>query len=166
MYLWKLLNQLEEYARNLCYIFGKSFCFNESDCHRKSKHFPFQCACNENETLASYVKGYYNAYEVERMEEFIVFKGALEISSYLEHKIDALINLKVLLYLNIVLITIRMKILILLNMSRGFFLIKKRLMPCRKMWKKKLLKLKAHLMKKRKRVMNKRRIYLLMTVTL
>ena len=89
MYLWKLLNQLEEYARNLCYIFGKSFCFNESDCHRKSKHFPFQCACNENETLASYVKGYYNAYEVERMEEFIVFKGALEISSYLEHKIDA-----------------------------------------------------------------------------
>ena len=35
------------------------------------------------------VKVYYNAYEVERMEEFIVFKGALEISSYLEHKTDA-----------------------------------------------------------------------------
>ena len=26
---------------------------------------------------------------MERIEEFIVFKGALEISSYLEHKIDA-----------------------------------------------------------------------------
>ena len=88
-YLWKVISQLETYAIDLCSIFDKSFCFDESECHRKSKHFSFQCTCNVNETLASYVKGYYSAYEVERIEEFIVFKDALEISSFLEHKIDA-----------------------------------------------------------------------------
>ena len=107
-------------------MFGKSFCFNESDFHRKSKHFPFQCACNEYVTLASYAKGFYNAYEVERMEEFIVFilRVHLKLVLILSIKLMSLINAEVLLYLNIVLITIRMKILILLNISIGFFLTK------------------------------------------
>ena len=85
IYLWKLINQLEMYARNLCSIFDKSFCCDESECHMNFKHFPFQCACNVNETLASYVKGYYNCYDVERIEEFAAFKGAYEIASFLQN---------------------------------------------------------------------------------
>jgi hypothetical protein len=82
-HLWELLNQLEKYAKNLCLIFGKSFCNDESGCHVRFKHFPFQCACNDNEALASYIKGYCNAYEVERMEEFIAYKVSLTIMSSL-----------------------------------------------------------------------------------
>ena len=89
LHLWKLINQLEMYARNLCSIFDISFCCDESECHMNFKHFPFQCACNVNETLASYVKGYYNCYDVERIEEFVAFKGAYEIASFLQNIDDA-----------------------------------------------------------------------------
>ena len=60
IYLWKLIKQLESYARNLCSIYDKSFCCDESSCHMMFKHLPFQCACNDNEILASHAKGYYN----------------------------------------------------------------------------------------------------------
>ena len=53
------------------------------------KHLPFQCACNDNEILSSYAKGYYNYYDVERIEEFVAFKGAYEITSLLENVDDA-----------------------------------------------------------------------------
>ena len=49
------------------------------------KHLPFQCACNDNEILASYAKGYYNFYEVEKVEIFVIFKGAYEIAGYIQN---------------------------------------------------------------------------------
>ena len=39
--------------------------------------------------LSSYAKGYYNYYDVERIEEFVAFKGAYEIASLLENVDDA-----------------------------------------------------------------------------
>ena len=53
------------------------------------KHLPFQCACNDNETIASYVKGNYDFDDVEQIEEFIAWKGAYEITSLLENIDDA-----------------------------------------------------------------------------
>ena len=40
------------------------------------KYLPFQCAGNDNETLASYAKANYDFYYVEPIEEFIVWKEA------------------------------------------------------------------------------------------
>src|SRR3954471_4353569 len=82
-----------------------------------------------------------------------------------------LMNMRFMRYLNFALIITRKQMAIFLNISIGAFHKWKRLMPCRSLWKKKLLKLEAHYMKKR-RVMNKRRkngsthAYLLMRVTL
>ena len=42
-------------------------------------HLPFSCEFNDNETLASYARGIYDYYDVERIEEFVVSKGAYEI---------------------------------------------------------------------------------------
>src|SRR3954463_1368403 len=53
------------------------------------KHLPFQCWCNDNETLASYTKGHYDFFDVEQIEEFVVFKGAYEIASFVENIVDA-----------------------------------------------------------------------------
>ena len=35
--------------------------------------------------LSSYDKGYYNYYDVERIEEFVAYKGAYEIASFLQN---------------------------------------------------------------------------------
>ena len=47
----------------------------------KAPHLPFSCKFNDNETLASYDRGIYDYYDVERIEEFVAFKGACEIES-------------------------------------------------------------------------------------
>ena len=44
-------------------------------------HLPFSCELNDNETLASYARGIYDYYDVERIEEFVAFMGAYEIES-------------------------------------------------------------------------------------
>ena len=44
-------------------------------------HLPFSCKFNDNETLASYANSIYDYYDVERVEEFVAFKGAYEIES-------------------------------------------------------------------------------------
>src|SRR4051812_35448529 len=67
-----------------------------------------------------------------------------------------LTNLRVLLYLTIVW-KITMQIIILLIILRESLPQRKRLMFCRTLWKKKLMKLKAPWMKKRRRVTNNRR---------
>ena len=44
-------------------------------------HLPFSCEFNDNETLATYATHIYDYYDVERIEEFVAFKGACEIES-------------------------------------------------------------------------------------
>src|SRR4051812_29448607 len=53
------------------------------------KHLPFQCWCNDNETLVSYTKGHYDFFYVAQIEEFVVFKGAYEIASFVKNIEDA-----------------------------------------------------------------------------
>ena len=48
-HLWKLKNKLDSYARNLCSIYNKSYCYDESCCGLRFNHLPFQCAFNDNE---------------------------------------------------------------------------------------------------------------------
>src|SRR3954464_7770868 len=55
----------------------------------RHKHLAFQCEYNDDETLASYAKGNYDFYDVEHIEEFVAFKGAYEITSFLENIDDA-----------------------------------------------------------------------------
>ena len=76
---------LETYVLNMINL----FCFDESSCYMELQHLPFQCGCNDNETLASYTKGHYDFFDVEQIEEFVAFKGAYEISSLLEDIDDA-----------------------------------------------------------------------------
>ena len=81
IHLWKIINTLNNYARDLCLNYDISYCCDESSCSMNFKHLPFQCTGNDNETLASYAKGNYDFYDVEPIEEFIAWKGAYEISS-------------------------------------------------------------------------------------
>src|SRR3954470_18142076 len=55
-----------------------------------------------------------------------------------------LMNMRLMIYLNFALIITRKKMAIFLNILIDSFQKRKRLMPCRSLWKKKLLKLEAH----------------------
>ena len=50
----------------------------------KVRHLSFSCEFSDNETFASYTNGRYDYYDVERIEEFVAFKGAYEIESMFE----------------------------------------------------------------------------------
>ena len=84
-HLWVQIYKLNCFARNLCSTYDESYCFNESFCCRRHKHLPFQCDYNDNETLAAYAKGNYDFGNLERIEEFFVFKGAYEIGGYIQN---------------------------------------------------------------------------------
>src|ERR1041384_6500248 len=86
---WGLIHELYDYARNLCSIYDISFCRDESCCFMRHKHLAFQCEYNDDETLASYAKGNYDFYDAEQIEEFVIFKGAYEITSFLKNINDA-----------------------------------------------------------------------------
>src|SRR3954469_25248731 len=172
IHLWKQIHQLYEYARNLCSKYNISFCRDESCCFMRHKHLAFQCEYNEYKTLASYAKRNYDFYDAEQIEEFVAFKGVpMKLLLFLKILMMPLRNLRALLYFSIAL-KITMTIIILLIILRESLPQRKRLMFCRTLWKKKLLKLKAPWMKMRRRVTNKRRkngaihVYLLMRVTL
>src|ERR1051325_3836483 len=85
IHLWKQIHQLYEYARNLCSKYNISFCRDESCCFMRNKHLAFQCEYNDDETLASYAKGNYDFYDAEQIEEFVIFKAAYEITSFLKN---------------------------------------------------------------------------------
>jgi hypothetical protein len=82
--LWEQINRLNIIAINLCSTYNVTYCFDKSCCCRRHKHLPFQCEYNDNVTISSYVRGNYELYDVEQIEEFIVWKGAFEIASLLE----------------------------------------------------------------------------------
>ena len=70
--------------------------------------------------MDSYANGRYDYYDVERIEEFVAFKGAYEIESLFEKYEafdDDVIDLKILPSLNIAMIIIN-TILILMNLLR------------------------------------------------
>src|SRR3954470_20976767 len=171
IHLWKQIHQLYKYARNLCSIYNISCCRDESCCFMRHKHLAFQCEYNEDETLASYAKRNYDFYDAEQIEEFVAYKGAYEITSLLKTIDDAPYKSESLAILQYCLE----------NYNYNYYIIdylerisppKEEIMFCRTLWKKKLLKLKAPWMKKRRRVTKKRRkngvihVYLLMRVTL
>src|ERR1041385_7732970 len=87
--LWKQIHQLYDYSRNLCSIYNISFYRDESCCFMRHKHLAFQCEYNDDDTLASYAKRNYDFYDREQIEEFVAFKGAYEITSFLENIDDA-----------------------------------------------------------------------------
>ena len=88
-HLWIQKNKLDIIDRSLCPIYDISYFFDKSCCCRRYKHLPFQCEYNDNDTIASYVKGNYEFYDVEQIEEFIAWKRAYEIASLLENVDDA-----------------------------------------------------------------------------
>src|SRR4051812_17550908 len=51
----------------------------------RHKHLAFQCEYNDDETLASYAKRNYDFYDAEQIEVFVAFKGAYEITYFLEN---------------------------------------------------------------------------------
>jgi hypothetical protein len=70
-HLWEQINKLYIIARNVCSTYSVTYCFDRSCCCRRYKHLPFQCEYNDNVTIFSYVKGNYDFYDVEQIEEFI-----------------------------------------------------------------------------------------------
>ena len=106
-------------------------------------HLPFSCEFNDNETLASYANVIYDYYDVEQIEEFVAFKAAYEIESLFEKYEDfddSFIDLKILLSFNIAMIIIN-TITMLMCLLRKSLLSKKRLIFCKSLWKKELMKL-------------------------
>ena len=79
----------------MCSTYNVSYCFDKSCCCRRYKHLPFQCEYNDNVTISSYVRGNYDFYDVEQIEEFIAWKGAFEIAYLLESIDDAPYKYKV-----------------------------------------------------------------------
>src|SRR3954467_13135593 len=148
IHLWKQIHQLYEYAKNLCSIYNTSFCRDESCCFMRHQHLAFQCEYNEDETLASYAKRNYDFYDAEQIEEFVAFKGAYEITSFLENIDDAPYKSESLAIYFSIALKITMTIIILLIILREYLLQRKRIMFCRTLWKKKLLKMKAPWIKK------------------
>ena len=73
----------------MCSTYNVTYCFDKSCCCRRYKRLPFQCEYNDYVTISSYVKGNYDFYDVEQIEEFIAWKGAYEIMSLLENFDDA-----------------------------------------------------------------------------
>ena len=67
---------LHWYASDLCQRYDYTCCSR-----MKKPHLPFSCKFNDKETLASYANGIYDYYDVERIKEFVAFKGACEIES-------------------------------------------------------------------------------------
>ena len=95
-HLWGQIQVSYCYAESLCHIYGFTCCSNI-----ERKHLPFQCEFNENEILSSYAKGVYDYFDVEKIEEFVAFKGAYEIASLIEKYYDTIHkskNLEVLAY--------------------------------------------------------------------
>ena len=88
-HLWTLENTLDIIARKLCFTYDISYCCDKTCCYMDFKHLPFQCACNSIVTISSYITGNYDYYNVEQIEESIVWKGAIEIASVLEKYDDA-----------------------------------------------------------------------------
>src|SRR3954464_6970537 len=88
-HLWEQIDKLNTIAGDVCSTNNVTYCFDKSYCCRRYKHLPFQCEYNDNVTISSYVKGNYDFYDVEQIEEFIAFKGAFELASLFENTDDA-----------------------------------------------------------------------------
>src|SRR3954466_6550401 len=78
------MSMLKTCAQYIIYLSAGMAC-----CFMRHKHLTFQCEYNEDETLASYAKGNYDFYDAEQIEEFVAFKGAYEITSFIENIDDA-----------------------------------------------------------------------------
>src|ERR1043165_3470893 len=100
---WGLIQELYDYAGDLCSIYNISFCRDGSFCHMRHKHLAFQCEYNEDETLASYARGNYDFFDAELIEEVVIFKGAYKLLALLKILMMPLTNLRVLIYLIIAL---------------------------------------------------------------
>ena len=82
---------------------------------------------------------FYNYYDVQQIEEFVAFKGAYEISSLIKTYDATLYKSENFAIFNIVMII--MLLMPMLNyILRNSPLSKKRLIFCRSLWKKKLMK--------------------------
>src|SRR3954462_5229059 len=84
-HLWDQIQTSYCYAESLCHIYDFT-CYSRID----RKHLPFQCEFNENEILYSYAKGVYDYCDVEKIEDFVAFKGAYEIASLIEKYYDTI----------------------------------------------------------------------------
>ena len=69
--LWYQIYMLRWYARDLCLRHDYTCCSRMN-----APRLPFSCKFNDNETLAYYANGIYDYNDVERIEEFVAFKGA------------------------------------------------------------------------------------------
>ena len=118
--LWDPIYMLHWYARQLCLRYDYTCCSR-----MKAPHLPFSCKFNNNETSASYARGIYDYYDVEQIEEFVAFMGAYEIESMFKEFEKTIMN----------------STPILMHLLRKSPLSKKRLIFCRSLWKKKLMKL-------------------------
>src|SRR4051812_41840633 len=88
-HLWAQIDKLNTIAREVCSTYNVNYCFDKSYCCRRYKHLSFQCEYNDNVTISSYVKGNYDFYDVEQIEEFIAWKGAFELARLLENTDDS-----------------------------------------------------------------------------
>ena len=118
------INRLLCYAWNLCEICDFTCCSNNP-----KKHLPYLCEFNDNEILSSYGKGVYSYYDIEQIEEFVIFKGAHEVASLIEKYDITLYKSIFLTYLNIA-----MKTMLIMSMSKNLLrespLLWKKIMIC------------------------------------
>ena len=72
------INSLLCYACNLCGMCDFTCCSKNP-----KKHLPYLCEFDDNEILSSYTKGVYSYYDIEQIEEFVVFLADLFLCAIL-----------------------------------------------------------------------------------
>ena len=81
-----------------CALNMTSYCCDESLCCLNFAHLPFQCACNDNETLASYAKETMIFMMWNKLKNLLLGRVPLKLVACLKMLMMLLIELKVLLY--------------------------------------------------------------------
>src|SRR4051812_29849457 len=84
-HLWDQIQVCYCYVESVFHIYDFTCC---SKIDRKQ--LPFECEFNENEILSYYSKGVYDYFDVEKIEEFVAFKGAYEIASLIDKYYDTI----------------------------------------------------------------------------
>src|SRR3954469_12131961 len=143
-HLWEQIDKLNTIAREVCSTYNVTYCFDKSCCCRKYKHLPFQCEYNYNVTISSYVKGNYVFMMLKKLKNLLLSRVHLNLPVFLKILMMHLMNMRFMRYLNFALIITRKKMAIFLNILIDAFHKRMRLMPCRSLWKTKLLNVKAH----------------------
>ena len=83
LYVEKIIECLDEIAKQLCESYNVSCCTKQND-----KHLYYQCRCSNNFIIASYHEKNYDYFDIRLVEQFVAFMGASEVDFLINKKYE------------------------------------------------------------------------------